>query len=340
MTASVPDVLGWRPAELAVRADEWTTQMDTIRQVSDVGYRAVDESHDHWHGAAAETMRARFDATHATTKNLLTALEVGSQAARTGAADLEAARVALSDAVRTAELKGYTIGDDGTAAITTATHQTLLSQLPDTTSYNVAAGALQYDADAQTTAIKQALEHARTTDQNVRKAISDAFSNLVQATENQAISYGLPNNPGGYGSYSEKFFFRAPGYTPGLLMEEIANNFDSYFPFTGCGPTIESGKECSLDSVAGPQPVRIEYVGPDGIVIKSLPGHVEGADRTITFKALPTTGDLWELQVDAWGPVGGVSTVPGGAQLSSGIWDEFADNLSERLPAPKAGPTA
>lgn len=336
---TVAQVLAWEPATLRTRGDGWSLQASNLTSFDDTQYRAVDAGRDFWTGSAAEAMRSKHEEIRTTTRRLITALQDGATAAQSGASTLGSAKTAVVNAVRAAESKGYEVGDDGAVTISTSTHQTLLSQLPDASSYSVAAGTLQVDADASATAVTQALENARTAAASVQAAIETAVSRLPEG--DSVISYGLPQNTGGYGSYTKEYPFTAPsGYSPAQIHDEIAKNFDKYFPFSGCGPTIETGKECRLDSPVGGQPVRIEYVGPEGIVIKSLDGHIEGADRTITFQALPTSGNLWELKVDAWGPVGGASAIPGGGEASGTVWQRFASNLTDRLPAAPGPGTA
>ncbi|MFC9471234.1 hypothetical protein ACWF99_08800 [Nocardia sp. NPDC055002] len=335
-TLTLAHVLAWEPATLTARGDAWSSQAQKLTAFDDTQYRAVDAGRDFWTGSAADAMRTKHEEIRTTTRTFATALQDGAAAAHSGASTLDAAKIAVVNAVKSAESSGYEVGDDGTVDISTSTHQTLLSQLPDASSYSVAAGSLQVGADASTTAVKAALENARTAAATVQSAIENAFANLPEG--NSGLSYGLPQNTGGYGSYTKEYPFTAPaGYSAAEIHAEIAKNFDKYFPFSGCGPSVETGKVCSLDSPVGGQPVLIEYAGPDGIVIKSLDGHVEGSGRTITFQALPTTGNLWELKVDAWGPVGGASVIPGGAETSGTVWQRFANNLTNGLP-PSPGP--
>ncbi|MGW4634768.1 WXG100 family type VII secretion target [Nocardia sp. NPDC004415] len=177
-TLTVAQVLAWEPATLATRANTWSTQATQLTAFDDGMYRAVDAGRDFWTGSAADAMRTAHDETRTKAKTFITSLQDGAAAAEAGAGTLDAAKTAVTNAVKSAEAKGYEVGADGTTTISASTHQTLLSQLPDASSYTVAAGALQVDADASTTAVKQALENARTAASSVHAAIEKAFANL------------------------------------------------------------------------------------------------------------------------------------------------------------------
>ncbi|MFF2082620.1 WXG100 family type VII secretion target [Nocardia sp. NPDC058176] len=180
-TPTVAQVLAWQPSTLTTRGDAWSAQASKLTSFDDTQYRAVDAGRDFWTGSAADAMRTRHDEIRTTTRTVIAALQDGATAAKTGASRLDSAKTAVVDAVKSAESKGYEIGDDGTATISASTHQTLLSQLPDASSYSVAAGALQVDADASTAAVKQALENACTAAAKVQSAIESAFVSLPEA---------------------------------------------------------------------------------------------------------------------------------------------------------------
>ncbi|MFD4438827.1 WXG100 family type VII secretion target [Nocardia sp. NPDC058519] len=171
-------VLAWEPATLTARGDAWASQAQKLTVFDDTQYRAVDGSRDYWTGSAAEAMRTEHEQMRTTAKTFIAALEDGATAAQSGASRLDSAKTAVVNAVKSAESNGYEVGDDGTVKISTSTHRTLLSQLPDASSYTTAAGALQVGADASTTAVRQALENARTSASSVEAAIEKAFSGL------------------------------------------------------------------------------------------------------------------------------------------------------------------
>lgn len=181
-TMTKSQVLALRTAALLAQATSWEEQAASFRNLLECQFRSVDSSRDYWTGSAAETMRAKFDSLHTDSLRLVAALEDGTSAARTGAADLSAVRTALVDAIRAAESKGYEVAEDGTVTIATSTHQTLLAQLSDPGMYATAAGALQNDADALTSTVKNALARAADTDGAVKSAVDAAFAPLSAAS--------------------------------------------------------------------------------------------------------------------------------------------------------------
>ncbi|MFB7878329.1 WXG100 family type VII secretion target [Nocardia sp. NPDC056064] len=179
-TLTTTQVLAWQPATLTARGDTWSAQAGELTAFDDASHRAVDAGRDFWQGSAGDAMRTAHEQRRTTTRTFLTALQDGAAAAQSGAGSLDAARTALADAIRSAEGKGYTVAEDGTVSLSASTHQTLLSQLPDASSYTTAAGALQVDADAATASVKQALESARTAAESVASAVEKAFAGLPE----------------------------------------------------------------------------------------------------------------------------------------------------------------
>ncbi len=216
---TVAQVLAWEPATLATRANTWSTQAAQLTAFDDSMYRAVDAGRDFWTGSAADAMRTVHDETRTKAKTFITSLQDGAAAAQAGAGTLDAAKTAVTNAVKSAEAKGYEVGADGTTTISASTHQTLLSQLPDASSYTVAAGALQVDADASTTAVKQALENARTAASSVQAAIEKAFVDLP-AGDSSTFLAASPKN------ISDPDI-QAPGQTS-AAQREIDAKYDYY----------------------------------------------------------------------------------------------------------------
>ena len=160
-------------------------------------------------------------------------------------------------------------------------------------------------------------------------------------TDLYPVSDTLPTNPqpGSYGSYSMGLPVQGRVWTPQQVATEVVNHIDQYFTFTGCGPTLYVGKTCDLNTDIGvPAPVQVIAINSTGFALKSLPGHPEGAGRTITFvfeaNDVPGNLGLETLQVDAFGPLSNSSLLgplntEGTARPS---WTIFADNISSRLP--------
>lgn len=80
--------------------------------------------------------------------------------------------------------------------------------------------------------------------------------------------------------------------------------------------------------------MRVVAIEPSGFALRSLPGHPEGSDRTITFE-FRYLNDIKIMHVNAWGPVSGASLL---GPLNSGTaaresWRAFAQNITTRFPA-------
>jgi hypothetical protein len=154
---------------------------------------------------------------------------------------------------------------------------------------------------------------------------------------------------GGYGSYHYSYpFSTSESWTQQQIAQEVMQNYNKYFTFTGDKPSIVLGEQINLDGPAGPEPVKVTQATDHGFQFVSLPGHSEGPGRVINFDIVPAAmspvpGRLnWELRVEASGPVSGVSAIPGASWLNKGIWQVFADNLGTRLPTspPASGPVS
>ncbi|MFD4442853.1 hypothetical protein ACFWPK_24070 [Nocardia sp. NPDC058519] len=186
-------VLAWEPNTVTAQGVEWSAQAGKLAAFDDAQYRAVDATRDYWQGSAGTAMRTEHEQIRASTNVFISALQNGAAAAESGAATLDAARAAVAASIRTAQTNGYEVAEDGTVVISASTHQTLLSQLPDASSYSIAAGALQVDADASTAVVKRALEHARSAAESVASAIEKAFAELPEG--DSPILTDLPISP-------------------------------------------------------------------------------------------------------------------------------------------------
>ena len=152
----------------------------------------------------------------------------------------------------------------------------------------------------------------------------------------------LPRPGSGYGSYHDDFsFVVGENWTQAQMVHHVAENFNQYFPFRSDEAEVGGiavGDEIGLNSPAGDQPVRVEQITNEGFVLTSLPGHAEGADRTIVFSIESGTGEVgpgyrrWNLHVEAGGPTNVVSGFPGNGIAAREIWRGFAGNLTSRLP--------
>lgn len=154
--------------------------------------------------------------------------------------------------------------------------------------------------------------------------------------------YDNPPEPGGgYGSYHYGYEFSTrEGWTDEQIMDEVKQNFNKYFTFTGDQSQLVEGATINLKGPAGEdEPVRVTSMSPTGFSFVSLPGHSEGAGRVIKFGISPSgsspiPGRLnWQLDVAASGPLSKGSFVPGASLGNKFIWQIFANNLDSRLPS-------
>lgn len=159
-------------------------------------------------------------------------------------------------------------------------------------------------------------------------------------------SPGLPTPEGGYASYHKELFInRLPRYDAGQLMAQFNSNVDGYFTFTGCGRHLELREICQLRTPIGNAPVEVIAVTGRGFALRSLPGHPEGAGRTIRFEFRPSdvVGNLTlkQLVIDAWGPVSAGSVLGpfNAATVAEVSWQIMAENINTRFPQdpPPAG---
>ena len=152
----------------------------------------------------------------------------------------------------------------------------------------------------------------------------------------------LPVAQDGYGSYNHQYLVfgeESERWSPESLNREILQNFDSYFTFTGCGHEIYVGKKCDLNAVFDLKaPVEIVAATATGFAIRSLDGHPEGADRTITFNfyrwnVSGTAKNEIRMDVRAWGPVSAGSLLGplNSESLARVSWSRFVRNIVERV---------
>ncbi|WP_054814265.1 alpha/beta hydrolase [Nocardia arizonensis] len=179
---TVPQVLAWRPEALGAQATEWERQAGELRSALDTQWRAVDGSYDTWKGAAGEAMRTRFEQVRTQTMKVVEAEETAGDAARLGQFAFASARSRVESVKATAESKSLAVKDDGTCEIPETVKQRIYSSVGgDADRYSTAIAALILDADAQTAAMKQALNTAADADTATTRSIETAFANLPDA---------------------------------------------------------------------------------------------------------------------------------------------------------------
>ena len=143
--------------------------------------------------------------------------------------------------------------------------------------------------------------------------------------------------PGG-GRYHYEFHFAIAHYTrpsPQSVLQFAINNF-GLFPVSGnCPSRIRPGLTCQL---SGGNPARIAAIGPTYFQIQSLPGHLEGPDKFITFafhQDRSAAGFTW-LDVVADGPnnttcnrIWICSRL--NVEFAKGLWQAYANRFMARL---------
>lgn len=151
----------------------------------------------------------------------------------------------------------------------------------------------------------------------------------------------LPKSPGdSWGNYEQfhRVFEQQGGmWTPQAANREITHNFNKYFTFSGCPDVLAVGARCNLQTQVGlDAPIRVSEISDDGFSFISLPGHPEGAGRTITFTFEDHKDDgnrdLW-LHVRAWGPVGGASYLGPFNEytVAASAWKTFSSNINRKI---------
>lgn len=154
----------------------------------------------------------------------------------------------------------------------------------------------------------------------------------------------LSTPQGGWASYQQVYDLgkRFKGWAYRELTAEMRKRFSRYFPFKGCGKTIKVGKRCVLEAPGPNGPVRVMKINQYGFELKSLKGHPEGANRTITFRWMRSCSRMtdWQfcdytyLQVNAWGPASKLSLLgPFNAEtVAKHYWTKYAENIRKRYP--------
>ena len=163
-------------------------------------------------------------------------------------------------------------------------------------------------------------------------------------------SQTLADPEGGYGSYEQTYSLgtRFAGWDYDELTHELTHHFSTYFPFKGCGRTIKVGKECRLKVAHSPDgPVRVVAIADNGIQLLSLPGHPEGAGRTITFRWQVYCSRMTDYQfcdttyltVNAWGPVsyGSLLGPLNSDTVAKHYWSKLARNVKDDYPRCPSG---
>ena len=142
---------------------------------------------------------------------------------------------------------------------------------------------------------------------------------------------GLPFQDG----YTYQYTIPGPGgrTTPTDALSYLSQHFGSAFWFASDCPELQVGETCYLKlAEIIPSPVRIIAVGSTSFEFESLPGHLEGPWRYITFSFSSDSSGQLQMSVDAQGPatVGSQATIQ--SRFAQANWYLFSQKLAHELP--------
>ncbi|MFD4476146.1 hypothetical protein ACFWPU_08525 [Streptomyces sp. NPDC058471] len=134
-----------------------------------------------------------------------------------------------------------------------------------------------------------------------------------------------------YGYHFEYYVSRRTA-TAQVSFRKMNRIMNSVFPIPGMPKTVKKGQKICLKGGGRCNPVRVTKVGKTYFVLKSLPGHLEGAGKVITFTLKKKSGGRLYLDVRAKGPktVWQRHPLGGGANklFAKTMWGMYATNLS------------
>ncbi len=335
-------VRAWDIAHLTQAATDWTRAAIVWEDAfAFVSSHVANPGGMSWEGAAAEVVQQRGYSDRLKVAAVADRLHAAAGTARRGADRVDHVKQETLAAVKAAVDAGFFVGDD-VSVRNNDRHRQSEAQL-------IAAGirsrvealiAADREIAAQITRATNGIGDLLLDNAAQRSDDGDAVR-LVDFRQSPVAESPSPEAPGGgYGSYHYGYeFSTAEGWTKEQIMNEIQQHFNNYFTFTADKGELINGATVNLRGPFGEnEPVRVSGITPDSFSFVSLPGHNEGAGRTITFNIVPSSenpipGRLnWELRVAASGPLSKGSLVPGASWLNKGIWQVFADNLNAKLP--------
>ncbi|MGW7076633.1 hypothetical protein [Streptomyces sp. NPDC054866] len=137
---------------------------------------------------------------------------------------------------------------------------------------------------------------------------------------------------GGQYGYHYEYFVSRRTATAQVSFRKMNHIMNSVFPIPGMPKTVKKGQKICLKGGGRCNPVRVTKVGKTYFRLKSLPGHLEGANKLITFTLKKKSGGRLYLDVRAKGPKTAWQRHPlgGGANklFAKGMWGMYATNLS------------
>ncbi len=192
--------------------------------------------------------------------------------------------------------------------------------------------ALQNQILQNLTALTQLIEQTN-------QSVATSAQNYVAADTAVAQAFGggqavTPVSTAGGYSYTYPLPNTA-GMSPEQVWCDVSSHLNQLFPLANVPSSIHVGDVMHLQIPTAPglpgigdAPVQVTDVGNNGFSFVSLPGHAEGAGRTISFTMAPQPDGTVGLQVDAGGPVSGWSALPGNDQFTHALWSVFANNIN------------
>ncbi|MGW7084063.1 hypothetical protein ACWGH2_11285 [Streptomyces sp. NPDC054871] len=137
---------------------------------------------------------------------------------------------------------------------------------------------------------------------------------------------------GGQYGYHYEYFVSRRTATAQVSFRKMNHIMNAVFPIPGMPKTVKKGQKICLKGGGRCNPVRVTKVGKTYFRLKSLPGHLEGANKLITFTLKKKSGGRLYLDVRAKGPKTAWQRHPlgGGANklFAKGMWGMYATNLS------------
>ncbi|GLZ39679.1 hypothetical protein [Actinokineospora sp. NBRC 105648] len=122
--------------------------------------------------------------------------------------------------------------------------------------------------------------------------------------------------------------------TEETLTEAVAADLRRFFPFDSNCPVLPPvGARCDLYTIPGlplpgtTNPVQVVEKTKTSWTFRSLPGHIEGSDRNITFTFSRSKTAL-ELRVHASGPWTPTAAATVHLGIAHAVWQVFADRVS------------
>ena len=113
-------------------------------------------------------------------------------------------------------------------------------------------------------------------------------------------------------------------------------DFGAVFPFSGCSGKMEIGRECVLGYGPFDNPVRVESITPRSFTLRSLPGHIEGANKLVTFSFYVAKSGNTIMKVHATGNDNLLQKVPFAKRANrlaaAGKWRRYANAINKRYP--------